>query len=432
MKYLSAFPFAPSNLSACSTEPLPSSCGQLTAHCSDPVSDFELNPQFDTLFGDLIPEEPWDATTEPELPTGSPTAINESTTPLTAEKQHRAEFKAEPVEFTFLQVPLFTRYAPAGLTLHPLVTLLDQAEIATPTHIPLPVLQAPSAEHVANIAVAFSGNSNSSYSRNGNGFSRNGGGSGSYHHGNGSGNSSSNGNGNGNSNGHGWNSGNGNNGGSYKRQSRENKASPYKPKDSEPQFQIVRHIGVVYVNPRSGWRMELNVVSWNYGPAQYDIREWSPDHKRMGRGITLDEGKFINLFAVMTSEIEHFVGQDASNQEMPPAQTSAVASVTAVATEPASVTAPVAAPATAPKAVTASQPAPVKTAANTPQTRAAPAPVATTPQLDNVTPAVTVKPALLDATSTAKSAPHTSTSASHPVAASATVQQGSVAATSSH
>ena len=380
MKYLSVFLFAPSTLSERSTEPLPSCCGQLTAMCIDPVSDFELNPQFDTLFGDLIPEEPWDSSTEPELPADSPTATNESTTLLTAAKLQRAEVKPEPVVVTSLQVPLLTSYAPAGLTLHPLVTLLDQAEIATPPQAPLPVLQAPSVEHVDSIAVAFSGSSNSSYGRGGNGFSRNGGGSGSYHHGN--------------SNGNGWNSSNGGNGGSYKRQSKDNRGYPYMPKDGGPQFQILRHIGVLHVNPRSGWRMELNVVSWNYGPAQYDIREWSPDHKRMGRGITLDDGKFINLFVVMTSEIEHFVGPDAAHKETPSAQTSAEAAVAAVATAPAT------------------------------------APVEATPQRDNVTPAVTVKPPLLDAASTAQGTSHTSNPAPHhPVAAKATAQQGSVAAT---
>ena len=33
---------------------------------------------------------------------------------------------------------------------------------------------------------------------------------------------------------------------------------------------------------KSGWSKEVNIVSWNEGLAKYDIREWSPDHRRNG------------------------------------------------------------------------------------------------------------------------------------------------------
>ena len=36
-----------------------------------------------------------------------------------------------------------------------------------------------------------------------------------------------------------------------------------------------------------GWRKELNLISWNGGAAKYDIRDWAPDHEKMGKGITL-------------------------------------------------------------------------------------------------------------------------------------------------
>ena len=36
-----------------------------------------------------------------------------------------------------------------------------------------------------------------------------------------------------------------------------------------------------------GWTKELNRVSFNGAPAKYDIRTWSPDHTKMGKGITL-------------------------------------------------------------------------------------------------------------------------------------------------
>ncbi|MCR4642000.1 MAG: hypothetical protein K5697_08220 [Lachnospiraceae bacterium] len=36
-----------------------------------------------------------------------------------------------------------------------------------------------------------------------------------------------------------------------------------------------------------GKEEELNKVSWNDREAKYDIRDWSPDHEKMGKGVTL-------------------------------------------------------------------------------------------------------------------------------------------------
>ena len=38
-----------------------------------------------------------------------------------------------------------------------------------------------------------------------------------------------------------------------------------------------------------GWSKELNLVSWNDRPAKFALREWAPDHSRMGKGITLSD-----------------------------------------------------------------------------------------------------------------------------------------------
>ena len=53
-------------------------------------------------------------------------------------------------------------------------------------------------------------------------------------------------------------------------------------------FEITEHIGVLYVY-HTGWKKELNLVSWNGNAPKYDIRDWDPDHERMSRGITLSE-----------------------------------------------------------------------------------------------------------------------------------------------
>ena len=46
-------------------------------------------------------------------------------------------------------------------------------------------------------------------------------------------------------------------------------------------------IGVIKVFG-GGWKRELNLVSWYGGPFEYDVRDWAPGHKKMGRGIHLD------------------------------------------------------------------------------------------------------------------------------------------------
>ena len=47
------------------------------------------------------------------------------------------------------------------------------------------------------------------------------------------------------------------------------------------------------------WRKELNLISWNDKEAKYDIRDWSPEHEKMGKGITLSKEELINLKALL-------------------------------------------------------------------------------------------------------------------------------------
>lgn len=63
-------------------------------------------------------------------------------------------------------------------------------------------------------------------------------------------------------------------------------------------FEIKEHIGVLAQRP-TGWTKELNLISWNDGPAKYDIREWDPEHNKMSKGITLTEDEMSVLLEVM-------------------------------------------------------------------------------------------------------------------------------------
>lgn len=67
------------------------------------------------------------------------------------------------------------------------------------------------------------------------------------------------------------------------------------------EFNIVDSIGILSTNEKSGWCKELNRVSWHNGPPKYDIRDWSPDHLKMGKGITLSDDELGNLKALLIS-----------------------------------------------------------------------------------------------------------------------------------
>ena len=51
-------------------------------------------------------------------------------------------------------------------------------------------------------------------------------------------------------------------------------------------YEITKHIGVLSESAK-GWKKELNLVSWNDREPKYDIRDWSPEKDKMGKGVTL-------------------------------------------------------------------------------------------------------------------------------------------------
>jgi len=59
-------------------------------------------------------------------------------------------------------------------------------------------------------------------------------------------------------------------------------------------FEITREIGVLSQGSK-GWQKEINLISWNERKPKLDIREWGPEHERMGKGITLslEEAKLL-------------------------------------------------------------------------------------------------------------------------------------------
>lgn len=50
-------------------------------------------------------------------------------------------------------------------------------------------------------------------------------------------------------------------------------------------FEIKESIGTLSESAK-GWTKELNLVSWNNREPKYDLRDWAPDHEKMGKGVT--------------------------------------------------------------------------------------------------------------------------------------------------
>ena len=67
---------------------------------------------------------------------------------------------------------------------------------------------------------------------------------------------------------------------------------------AELKFEIMQQIACLS-ETKGGWSKEINLVSWNENDAKYDIRAWSADHKKMGKGITLTKDELVSLKSVL-------------------------------------------------------------------------------------------------------------------------------------
>lgn len=67
---------------------------------------------------------------------------------------------------------------------------------------------------------------------------------------------------------------------------------------SEISFEIIETLGVLSTSTK-GWTKELNLVSWNGREPKYDLREWSPEHDKMGKGVTLSKEELDALKGIL-------------------------------------------------------------------------------------------------------------------------------------
>ena len=55
---------------------------------------------------------------------------------------------------------------------------------------------------------------------------------------------------------------------------------------AEIKYEIIKTIGTISTSAK-GWTKELNLISWNDRKPKYDLRDWVPEHEKMGKGVTL-------------------------------------------------------------------------------------------------------------------------------------------------
>lgn len=63
-------------------------------------------------------------------------------------------------------------------------------------------------------------------------------------------------------------------------------------------YEIIQNVAVLSKSA-SGWAKELNLISWNDRDPKYDLRDWSADHSKMGKGVTLTREELLALKDVL-------------------------------------------------------------------------------------------------------------------------------------
>ena len=69
---------------------------------------------------------------------------------------------------------------------------------------------------------------------------------------------------------------------------------------SDIKYEIVKKIGILSTSA-SGWAKELNLISWNDREPKYDLRDWSADGSKMGKGVTLTKEELSALKTLLNS-----------------------------------------------------------------------------------------------------------------------------------
>lgn len=72
---------------------------------------------------------------------------------------------------------------------------------------------------------------------------------------------------------------------------------------AEVKFEIKENIGTLSESAK-GWAKEVNLISWNDAAPKYDIRDWAPNHEKMGKGITLTREEVEALHKILDKIVQ--------------------------------------------------------------------------------------------------------------------------------
>lgn len=67
---------------------------------------------------------------------------------------------------------------------------------------------------------------------------------------------------------------------------------------AEFKYEIIQEMGVLSES-KGGWTREFNLVSWNGAKPKFDIRDWAPNHEKMGKGISLSADEISSLKSIL-------------------------------------------------------------------------------------------------------------------------------------
>lgn len=69
---------------------------------------------------------------------------------------------------------------------------------------------------------------------------------------------------------------------------------------SEIKYEVIEKVGELS-RSESGWGKELNLISWNDREPKYDLRDWSGDGSKMGKGVTMTREELSALRDLLNS-----------------------------------------------------------------------------------------------------------------------------------
>ncbi len=72
---------------------------------------------------------------------------------------------------------------------------------------------------------------------------------------------------------------------------------------AEIKYDILKELGVLSESAK-GWTKEVNFIAWNGGAPKYDIRDWAPEHEKMGKGVTLNKEEALKLYQILGEILE--------------------------------------------------------------------------------------------------------------------------------